>query len=70
MGRHIRLIDSAQETAKEIMKILQERNLMNEGQKKGSLQFFVTDDPERFKTMGYRFLEIEIENVTRVETIR
>jgi glutamate racemase len=69
MGRHIRLIDSAQETAKEIMKILQERNLMNEGQKKGSLQFFVTDDPERFKTMGYRFLEIEIENVTRVETI-
>jgi glutamate racemase len=69
MGNDIHLIDSAQETAKEVLKVLSEKKLLSINRERGGLQFFVTDDPERFKTMGFRFLEIELEKVKRVETI-
>jgi glutamate racemase len=69
MGHDVHLIDSAQETAKEMLRVLREINLITSGHTKGTLQFYVTDDPERFQKMGYRFLEIEIEDVRRAETV-
>jgi len=68
MGIRVHLVDSAQETAKEILKSLYVKNVLNVSQCKGKLQFYVTDDNERFRKMGYRFLGIEIEEVKKVET--
>jgi glutamate racemase len=70
MGQDVHLIDSAQETAKEVFRVLSKKKLLNPDQNKGRLQFYVTDDPERFKKMGFKFLGIEIEGVERIETIK
>jgi glutamate racemase len=69
MGHDIHLIDSAEETAKEVLRVLSEKKLLSTDEDKGRLQFFVTDDPGRFQRMGFMFLKIEIREVKRVETI-
>jgi glutamate racemase len=69
MGYDVKLVDSAQETAKEILRILKERKLLSSDQGKGNVKFFVTDDIERFKKIGYKFLGIKIKTVQKIETI-
>ena len=66
LGNGIELVDSAEETAKQVDKILKENNLKNENKKKGKTLFFVSDIPHHFKEMGKRFLGREIGKVSVV----
>ena len=65
MGSRVRLIDSAKETAAEVRSLLGRFGLLRpEGAPRH--RFFVTDEPERFREVGQRFLGAPIANVKRV----
>lgn len=63
LGKKIKLIDSGEETAKEVKYILAKRNLLNTKKKKGEHKFFVTDFPNNFHQIAERFLGKKIKNV-------
>lgn len=66
MGSGVRLVDSADETAKEVAKALQKRILTRKNGK-GVHSFFVTDAPDRFIEVGRRFLGEKVESAVRIE---
>lgn len=66
LGSGVRLVDSAEETAKEVESELKNGVLTR---KKSSAihSFFVTDAPERFIKVGRRFLGEKVESAVRIE---
>ena len=54
VGPEITLIDSATETAKEVVSVLERLNWKRHGE--GLRKFYVTDTPARFESIGKRFL--------------
>lgn len=65
VGPDIALVDSGEEAAKELKKLLEEkRACKSEGP--SNRQFYVTDTPERFLRLGKRFLSEEIGGVDHV----
>lgn len=60
------LVDSAQETAKEVKKILSTQGLLNKKDTPGCKTFYVTDSPERFKKIGEIFLNCDINNIFKI----
>lgn len=61
----IQMVDSAQETARTVQRLLVEDGLLNLGAC-GNWQFFVTDVPQRFERVGEAFLGTELTRVKRV----
>ncbi|MDO8427448.1 MAG: glutamate racemase [Deltaproteobacteria bacterium] len=55
MGKGVVLIDSAESTAAEVMRVLSGNGMLNGSNGGASHSFFVTDSPERFLTVGKRF---------------
>ena len=55
-GRSVRLIDSAEETAKDVETGLRRQGTLNPSKRAGRAQYFVTDTPESFARLGGRFL--------------
>jgi glutamate racemase len=66
MGRDVRLIDSAQETAAETGRVLERAGLRASGDLTSDHRFVASDAPEQFLRMGQRFLGSTID---RVETV-
>jgi glutamate racemase len=66
LGPTVRLIDSAEETAKVVRATLAEENLLRR-KGAGGASFFVTDVPDRFIKVGARFLGEQIESAVRIE---
>jgi glutamate racemase len=66
MGSGVGLVDSAEETAKEVAAVLKKRALAKKGGK-GMHSFFVTDAPDRFIKVGRRFLGEKVESAVRIE---
>lgn len=66
MGRRVRLVDSAEETARQVQAVLEKRSLIRE-KGKGTPSFFVTDAPDRFIKVGHRFLGEKVESAVRIE---
>ena len=66
IGSCIELVDSAEETAKEVEKILVKNDILNKKNSKGKNKFFVSDIPYHFREMGNRFLGREIKDVSLV----
>jgi glutamate racemase len=66
MGEEVYLVNSAKETAKEVQMILNAEGLAAPGKKNASYQFYVTDNVERFITVGERFLGRTLEAVELV----
>lgn len=66
MGKGVRLVDSAEETAKEVAATLQKSSLAKNGGRT-THGFFVTDAPERFIKVGRRFLGDKVESAVRIE---
>lgn len=57
MGENVVLVDSAEETAAEVRRALEEEQLLNtDGEVAGRHLFYVTDSPGRFIAVGRRFL--------------
>ena len=65
MGREVRLIDSAHETARETAEILRNQGLANETRDGARYRFISSDAPDTFLALGQRFLGSPID---RVET--
>lgn len=63
MGSRVKLIDSAVEVAWEVKTILDNSNLSSKKKRKPRREFYVTDSPLRFKKVGERFLENNIEHI-------
>jgi glutamate racemase len=66
VGRSVRLIDSAEETAAETARILQREKLASNNNANARYRFIASDAPETFLRVGQRFLGAAIE---RVETV-
>jgi glutamate racemase len=66
MGGGVRLVDSAEETAKEVESMLRKGAIFRKTGK-GAHSFFVTDAPDRFIEVGRRFLGEKVESAVRIE---
>ena len=62
IGRSVRLIDSAEETAADTRRMLATNDL-SAGDGEGEYRFIASDDPQQFLTLGRRFLGSAIERV-------
>jgi glutamate racemase len=67
MEDSVGLIDSAIETAMEIRSILKEQSLLNAPGSPVRHKFFVTDAPQKFLTVGERFLGRNIEHIEKIK---
>jgi glutamate racemase len=65
MGPACRLIDPSISCASFIKQVLSENYCLNLSCDMGSSLFFTTDDPDKFKALGPRFLETGIEAVSK-----
>jgi glutamate racemase len=66
MGDTVRLVDSAEETARTVADILFNRGLLRPSAEKGNHHFFVTDVPAGFIRIGNRFLGGKLDDVHQV----
>jgi len=56
VGKRVKLIDSAQETAKDVKKLLSQQGLLNHKSRRGNISFYVTDHPDSFSHLAHQFL--------------
>jgi len=64
-GGKVEILDTAFYTAKKLQRILSENNMINSGSIEND-RFFVTDDPNSFRTTAELFLGYEISNVSHI----
>ncbi len=69
VGEDITLIDSAEETAKEIEWVLTENNLLNEEKQQALREYYLTDVSDTFVSVAGRFLGERIENIEMVDIV-
>ncbi len=67
MGQGVTLIDSAIETASEIEAVLSSQGLLNLPGLPARNDFFVTDSPRKFLSVGERFLGRSIEKIEKIK---
>lgn len=67
VGRHVTLVDSADNMALAAAALLEQMSLGNTGGAAPTLQCYVTDVPQRFQQVGGRFLGRPLENVQVVK---
>jgi glutamate racemase len=63
LGDHVRLIDSAEETAAETGRVLDRLDVRADGDSAPCHRFIASDAPEQFLRMGQRFLGGAVKNV-------
>jgi glutamate racemase len=67
-GPKVKLIDSAQQCAQDVVVRLRRKHLLREDtESEGEFRGFVTDDPERFALLASRFLRMPIETPVLVD---
>ncbi len=67
MGDKVVMIDSAEETAKELKQILECKNLFKKNDYPSKRRFFFTDNSDTFKNTATRFLGDEIDNFYQID---
>ena len=67
MGPKVVLVDSAQEVAIDVKRVLNTLGKINPSNKKGQCKFLVSDKPQEFKKIAKRFLGFEIKNLVKIE---
>ena len=65
-GRGVTLVFSADETAQEVAETLARKGFENDAAREGSYRFLTTGEPEAFRAMGARFLQLPIAEVEHV----
>ena len=66
-GRDVTLVFSAEETAREVAETLARKGIENDAARRATYRFLTTGDPQAFREMGRRFLQLpigEVEHVT------
>jgi glutamate racemase len=66
-GRGVTLVFSAEETAHEVAETLARKGIENDEGREGAYRFLTTGDPELFREMGRRFLQLPIDAAEHVE---
>jgi glutamate racemase len=67
LGRGVTLVTSGLGVARSVERALASRGLLNPQTTEGSYRFLCTADVDSFRTLGTRFLQMPLGNVTRVE---
>jgi glutamate racemase len=65
-GRDVTLVFSADETAREVAETLARKRIENDPAREGAYRFLSTGEPEAFRAMGARFLQLPIAAVEHV----
>jgi glutamate racemase len=65
-GRGVTLVFSAEETAREVAETLRRKGIENSEAREGSYRFLTTGDPDLFRALGDRFLQLPLGEVERV----
>jgi len=66
LGPNVSLVNSAEETAREVGEILERKTVSNERGREGDYRFFSTGSCEVFKQVGGRFLQLPIREVKQI----
>ena len=66
-GRGVTLVFSAEETAHEVAETLLRKDIENADRREGSYRFLTTGDPELFRELGRRFLQLPIAAAEHVD---
>jgi glutamate racemase len=66
-GRGVTLVFSAEETAREAAETLARKGIENAAPREGAYRFLTTGDPELFRELGRRFLQLPIDSAEHVE---
>jgi glutamate racemase len=66
MGPEVALVDSAEEVARRVATMLDQQSLTASGGP-GGIRCYVSDNPDRFRTIGQQFLGTPLRDVTLVE---
>ena len=66
IGDKVKLVNSAEETAKETKQLLVKLKLSSPKKRDQETQFYVSDEPEQFRVLGERFLGQPIHSVAKV----
>jgi glutamate racemase len=66
-GRTVTLVFSAEETAREVAETLARKEIENDPGRSGGYRILTTGEPERFREMGKRFLQLPIGEAEHVE---
>jgi len=69
MGPEVKLIDSGAETAKQVEKDLENREMLSGSEKEGNIKYFVTDSIEGFSGVASRYLESEVHGMVEQITL-
>jgi len=70
LGRHVTLVSSAEEIAREVGEILERQGIRQDDGREGSYRFFCTGDVEAFRSVGARFLQMPLTDVEHVSLER
>jgi len=65
-GRDVTLVFSAEETAREVAETLARKGAENERDREGVYRFLTTGEPEAFRELGRRFLQLPVREVKHV----
>src|SRR5262249_132945 len=65
-GRDVTLVFSAEETAREVAETLARKGFENDASREGTCRFLTTGEPEVFRSMGARFLQLPVAEVERI----
>lgn len=66
LGPNVALINSAEETAREVGEIIARKGIGNVPGREGKYRFLTSGDPEEFRLVGARFLQLPIREVERL----
>jgi glutamate racemase len=66
LGAKVTLIDPGYACAREVGKLLHKNHLFNEQKETPRYEFFVSDDPDKFRQLGQTFLGCPIEHVQSI----
>lgn len=66
MGEGVKLVNPAYETAKQTKNLLKEASLLNEKIEGGNHNYYVSDDPDKFKRIGENIIRRQIGLVEKV----
>ena len=65
--KDVKLINPAFETAKQVKALLEEKNLLTKDKDQADKQYFVSDDPEKFRRIGGNILNKNIKSIEKID---
>jgi glutamate racemase len=68
LGRDVRLVSAGHALAATVQRLLEARGLASQTREEGTYTFMCTGDPEAFRELGTRFLQLPLGDVELVET--